>query len=383
MGDVFVVGASNSAIQVTDALFNPVTGLVTVDTTGQSSGTNATAIAPADEYAMQLALDNLRPQTTVITTTMGPSTTARQTPSTIFSGSSYLEVLRYVTGTSHVAWPPVDALHWIEPGVEREAPRPAGDLAHHYTCFHNLSSVISYIDNALTDANYETPQNLTTPLWVAYYATQVGPFNSAQQALYPFLQQFTDTNQQFSASDAAANTPEILAITDTVNGTGVINSTYPKDYLSLPGVDLNLGTLYTRFWASQERAGGADYLEIDLGVAQAVNFIYFEATRKPLVIDVAYDVLDMSPKRHFVTAEIASTETAPSITSLTYDASATSPWQPVEIHCVNALNQTIFTRFVRIGFTRTPGRSPLAPSGGEVIPYSVEVRNLRIGRNIG
>lgn len=373
---VNVFGTANSAQQLTDIANQPVTGLVTTDIVGQTSGAQVMAIAPADEYAMQTALDHLRPQTAIVTTITAPSTTSRQVPNAIFGGSTYTEVVRYATGTSHVAWPTVDALHWIEQGVEHEAPRPVNTLAHHYAGFHNLVSAISYTDLALGDPQYGNPQGRSQPLWVTYYDQHIGPYSSAQVALYPFLKPFTDTDRQFPSSDALATTPEPLAITDTVNGVGVVNGVYPKDYLSLPGVKLSLGN-HNRFWSSLERVAGTDYLEIDLGVVQAVNFLYFEAARKPFVIDVAYDVLDQAPSRRFVAATLLSTSLAPSTTSLSYDATAISPWEPVGIHCTNALGQVIFTRFVRIGFTRSPGRSPLAS-----IPYSIEVRNLRVGRNV-
>lgn len=368
--------------QLVDTLGSPLTvgALITPDTVGVSADGEVASIGPADAHAMQSAMDNIRPVTAFVTTAASPGLTTRQPANTIFGGSSYTEVLRYATGSSQVMWPQLDALHWIEQGKEHEAPRPSGDLAHHYINFHNLASAISYTEEALEDPNYESGSG-ATPLWVTYYNAHIGSFNSAQATLYPFLAAFTSPDHQFGTSDALAATPEVLGITDSVDGVGIVNSIYPKDYLSLPGINLSLGG-GNRFFATMERSSGVDYLEIDLGTPQAVNYLYFEATRKPFVIDVAYDTYDQAPKRHFIPATILSSEYAPSITNLTYDASATNPWERVEIHCTNALSRVIFTRFIRLGFTRTPGNSPLAPTGNQVIPYSIEIRNVRVGRNV-
>jgi hypothetical protein len=144
----------------------------------------------------------------------------------------------------------------------------------------------------------------------------------------------------------------------------------------LPGIP-QLPTSGT-FWSSAERSAGVDYLEIDLGSVQAINYIYFEATSKPYVIDVAYDTLDLTPQRRFVAASLSQQQH--SVTNLSYTNAVTNPWTPVTINVLNAMGQQIFSRYIRLGFTRNPGNTPYVNDQNMVYPYSIEVRNLRIGR---
>jgi hypothetical protein len=204
----------------------------------------------------------------------------------------------------------------------------------------------------------------------------IGLYSVTQLALTPVLAQYQNPNARYDPVLAEAPSPDPLVITNTVNDINIINYEYPADYLSLPGVP-QLPTSGA-FWSSAERTVGTDYLEIDLGSVQAVNYLYFEATSKPYLLDVAYDTLDMAPQRNFV--PVSWSPTLPSVTSLAYTSAVTSPWTTVAMNVVNAMGQQIFTRFIRIGFTRNPGSTPYNPTSDQVIPYSVEVRNLRIGR---
>lgn len=368
--------------QLTDATNNPLTisSTVTVDQAGISIDQQESFILPANEHAMQVAVDQVRPVNTFVTTQSAQATTTRQPVNTTFAGQMYTEVLRYETGNSAVTWPSTDALHWIESGVEHEAPRPVGDLQSHYQGFHNIQSIMSYTEAALTDGNYVTPGAGSTPVWQTYWDTLIGLYSPAQVALYPFLGAYQDPLKQFSPINAQAASPDPLVITNNL-GSGVINGIYPVDYLNLSGVAPLPSS--QGFWASTQRAesGSVDYLEIDLGVAQPVNYIYLEATNKPYQISVAYDSVDQTPTRNFVPVTWMPPEIASSTTSLIYDSSVTNPWTTVELHFTNSLSSMIFTRYVRIGFQRVPGNSPFA-SASQPVPYSIEVRNLRVGRNI-
>lgn len=346
---------------------------IVMSTVGISADEQATTIAPADEYAMLLALGQTKPLTTVVTTMNGQSDTVRQQINEEFTGSSQVEVVRYVTGRASVTWPSVDSTHWIQGGVEHEAPRALGSGSQHYQGFHNISSIMAYTEKALLDANYGTD---SAGLLAPYWDTNIGSFSIAQQTLVPGLAQFTDPTVQFLPANAVNSLPEPLIVSN-VGSQPVINGIYPVDYYSLPGVQQ---PIKTTMWASSERTDGVDYLEIDLGAAQAVNYLYFEAASVPYLIDVAYDTLDQAPARNFAPVTLSSSTA--SITSLAYSSTVTNMWTTVEIFCNNAFGGMIYTRFLRIGFTRTPVGTPFAPVGQPTIPYSIEVRNLRVGRNV-
>jgi hypothetical protein len=254
--------------------------------------------------------------------------------------------------------------------VEHEAPLPFGTNGTQYTGFHNISSITAYTEGALSDAGYILG---TTPI-SSYWDTLIGNFSQAQLVIMPGLNALQNVQMQFTASGAQAAQPDPLVITN-VGGRGVINGSYPVDYMSLPGISQPAsGTL----WASMERVSGEDYLEIDLGQAQPVNFLYFEATAKPYSIDIAYDVLDQSPQRLFASAIVP--PHSQSSTSLVF--SATKIWNDLSIFITNQLGGMIYTRFLRIGFNKLPAGTPFAPIGQPTIPFSIEVRNLRIGRNV-
>jgi hypothetical protein len=208
--------------------------------------------------------------------------------------------------------------------------------------------------------------------------------------LYPFLASFANTLTTFPALDAEATQAEPLTVTsNTTLNIQVVNDIYPIDYSGLENV-AQQATVQPGFWSSLERSTGIDYLEVDLGVAQACNFVYFEATNKPYLIDVAYDLLDQYNAnytyRNFYPVTISNTATDPSVTGLAYQASNTSPWSTIQIYFHNSLGAPIYTRFLRIGFTKQTGslsQSPFVDSLGNLLPFSIEVQNLRVGRNIG
>lgn len=412
LGPDIVVGinatASGGTEQMSDVNDSPINvGLIPkVTIAGISASNQVTAIAPGDMHAMLDAVDSLRPLTSFITTSPGSGLMTPQPIATTYQGSTAVEVVRYVTGRSSVPWPALDVTHWIQGGVEHEAPIPLGSASHQYTGFHNIVSCSAYTEQALADPAYVNG-NPTTPFSTTYWDTLVGGFSGDQLLLLPGLQTLNSPHTQYLPSGAPAAYPEPLVIAN-VGSQGVINNIYPTDYYSLPGISLpNTQT----FWSSQERTLGTDYLEIDLGQPQAVNYISFQVTSKPLLIDIAYDTLDQAPARTFVEAQLAPITQGVSVNAVSY--SSTVLWSDATINLTNAQGGMIYTRFIRIGFTRHPDGTPYAlpvpgsvpqspkttaalplltstgqytppplPSQYSYIAYSVEVQNLRVGRNV-
>jgi hypothetical protein len=85
-------------------------------------------------------------------------------------------------------------------------------------------------------------------------------------------------------------------------------------------------------------------------------------------------LLDAVPDRRFIPVTIISEHDAPSTLSLWYEAKNVNQWTSVVLNINTALNAMIYTRFIRLEFTRHEKGLPFA--------YSADVRNLRIGRNV-
>lgn len=362
--------------EMADANGSPLTisASVVQTTGGVSSASQQTAIAPADLQAMRTALDQIRPLTTLITTQNAAPITTTQPANNSLVSSSQFQVLRYETGRGSVAWPPLDATHWIQGSIEHEAPTALNSASQNYQGFHNISTVIAYTESALNDTGYGPGTYTATNYWDSL----IGQFSQAQLQLCPGLYAYLTPSAQFLPTYSVADEPTPLVIS-TVGGQSVINGAYPIDYYSLPGVVIPTASV---IWASMERTQGTDYLEIDLGTAQAINYLYFEATSKPFSISLAYDVLDQSPARNFQSVTIAPGTLGSSTTNLTYTNTATNLWQDCQIGFTNQFGGMLYSRYLRLGFTRTPANSPFQPNLGPIIPYSIEVRNLRVGRNV-
>jgi hypothetical protein len=388
-GDVSGLGSTPDFPVMSGPL--PISAELYLDIAGSDFDNALQQFAPGDIQTMLNAVDILRPQTSFITTTIGQSVTQRQPATNTFAATNYTEVLSYVTGDSAVPWPNVDGqTNWVLAGQEAEAPTPGSTFGSNYVNFHNIVNATAYHDGALSDAHYRDPQNSDfAPWYVPYWDIHTGPFNQFQQALYPFLQQYSNAQTfEFSPSFSINPQPNRPLITDVIGDQiGILNNSYPAQYLGLPGVQQQ-GLQTGLFYSSSERTSGTDYIEYDLGSVQAVNYVYFEATAKPFSISVAYDVMDQTidgqANRIFVPAQVISTSNNPSVTGLSFTASNTSVWTPVTLNLTDQQQNVIYTRFIRIGFTRNPAGPPFTTTS---IPnlhmaYSVEVRNARIGRNI-
>jgi hypothetical protein len=367
------VGANGLLADVEE---NPLTvnADVTTTTIGVSGpGLDTTTISPANEYSMRLAIDQIKSLPTFISTTSGSRDTFQQLVNTTFSAAYQTEVIRYVTGRNDISWPNLDTTHWIQAGQEHEGPLPYGASGRQYTGFHNISNIVAYTDQALLDTNY----GAGTLGVGTYWDTLIGSFSQAQLALMPGLSALQNTRMQFTSTGAAATQTEPLVIS-TVAGKGIVDGTYPVDYLSLPGITKTFTQGGGTLWASMERTAGSDYLEIDLGQAQPVNYLYFQATAKPYAIAVYYDTFDQSPQRSFVPALIP--PMSGSTTNLTFNA--LKIWTTCEIFFTNLQGGMIYTRFLRLEFTKQPANTLYAPIGRATVPYSIEVQHLRVGRNI-
>lgn len=334
---------------------------VTVDQVGVSADGEEAVIPTEDWYFAQIAIDNLKPVTCILTPGKAPGLTKRQIPNATFADSEFIEVLRYVTGKRGLPWPPVSSTTWIEPGVENEAPVAINGQHANYVNFHNVAGAVAY-----TEEGAEHLEELEN-----YKDEHIGPYSAAQQAQYPFLATFQNPREEFKAIDAAVNPPEPL--TTKVGPEPLVNYVYPAVYQNLAQI-AGAPSETAPFWSSLERLTGSDFLEIDLGTVQAVNFLSFESSQKPFKISVTYDLLDAAPARRFIPITLTNEREAPSTQSTSYEAKNINQWSLITMNIGTSLNSMIYTRFIRFQFSR--------PQEGLPFPYSAEVRNLRIGRNV-
>ena len=384
-------------------VFNGLTGGVSPDVkvTTIADGIPVTdeevVIAPELQHNLQKAIDLLRPVNSMPTISSGSGTRTTQSWKSVTATSEYQDVLRFVTGNSSIEWPVSTTSadgYWVEPGKEKEAPRIRQDIQHNYVGFHDVEKIIAYTDIALEDpTEYKNGTTVNYDgSYGAYTSEHVGEFNSSQVAALPIRFGKVDPLQRLTADMALADYAEPLNVTtqiETNSGTinsstkSLINGIYPADYTSLQNTP-TIKYKDEQFWASLERTAGNDYLEIDLGHPQAVNFITFEITNKPFEVDICYDALDAAPKRNFVSVTPALGKTFPR--AFKYSGEASSPWSYAEYNFTDSRGQIPMARFIRISFSRSNGVNILEnflydPITGIQSPFSVEVKNVRIGRN--
>jgi hypothetical protein len=345
---------------------------ITVETVtgGISAVDEAVEIAPELRHNLQVALDYLRPVNSLPTVAASPGLRTVQPFSSVDSSSNYTEVVRYATGSTAVRWPSVDATHWIEAGLEKAAPRVHDDRQHHYTGFHNVQTTYAYTGEALDDPQYKDVATVAN-----YNSTHIGSFNRTDELIFSFLQNWRDPTLVYTPDRVLADYAEPLTVTTQADAHDAVfvNGIYPTDYISLPGIP-TIKYKDEQFWASRERIAGAEVIEVDLGVAQAINFITFEVLARPLDIEIAYDVLDLGTTRNF--DPVTPLTQQPFTTATHFSPTDQTTWLPLEYHFADAVGNTPFSRFVRIKFTRRLGEM-----GIDDYPTSVLVRNLRVGRN--
>lgn len=355
---------------------------VTTDTGGVDAVDEIVHISAQDLRYLQGALDRIKPVTTIPTIAPGRGLRSRQLWNSTMASSSFTEVVRYVTGTVNIIWPPRDEIYWIEPGVEHESRQPHDSFQHHYYGLHNVASISAYTDVALTDVDYDTDAIVVDN----YRSEHIGPFGREQQFLFGHLRD-TFIDDKHIGDMVLADFPEPLLITGTADHRSqnrqvqMVNGVYPVDYQDLQGKPQQRFP-GDQFWASLERSEGDEYIELDLGSVQALNYLSFEISRKSVQIDVEFDTLDAAPSRRFVPVTLATTR--PSQTMISFSLQDQNPWVPVEINFTDSLGDPIFSRYLRLRFRRLNGiGSPFVdPITGSIIPWSIETRNLRVGRYV-
>lgn len=365
------------ACRIVDGLGNTLGTAPTTVVTGALDPIDETVvIADADRHHMQVALDQIRPVNSYPTFAPGRAKLGSQPWTGLLASSEYTEVIRYVTGSAQVNWPAVDGTHWIQAAIENEAPA-LSDQQQHYVNFHNVATISAYTDLALADPMYSANSSVVAN----YPSVHIGAFPE-MAGVIPYFAQFTNNGLVYVPDRGLADYPNPLTISvQTSDGLAFLNDSYPADYTGLQGVP-SIKYRDDHFWSSQNRSSGAEILEIDLGSPQAVNFIAMEVSRKPVMIEVDYDLADQAPARNFQV--VALDPLFVNDTNLFFDPSNQSPWEYLEF-LFNDGQDMIYTRFIRLVFTRradTNQQFLLDPSTGFVNPWSIEVRNLRIGRNI-
>lgn len=340
------------------------------------------SISPSSKHNLYTALEKVKPVASIATFNQSRGLTSRQIWDRSQASSEYKEVVRFVTGQSGINWPTVDGIHWIVSGEEREAPKSLDGSSQHYVGFHNVADICAYTDEALNDPDYLTDN------WPSvkdnYKSEMIGRFSPYQEALYPVLISREQEDHQHHADHAPADYSEPVIVTSTTSDLNnlmpLINGIYPADYASLEGVPAPR-YIHEQFWASIERPVGADILEIDLGSVKPINYVSFEITRKPIDIEICFDSLDLYPSRSWVPVTDVPGLLSPS--SVGYDFTSINPWASIEYYFTNSLSIIPYTRFIRLKFTRRadPG-SPFVTSDNENLPFSIDVKNLRLARSV-
>ena len=401
--DVPTIGVLSSLV---DNLGDPVEMSVRV-LVGGVEPVDETVI-PSDEltHNMQTAVDYLRPLNSLPTIAPSNSTLVRQDFSSVFSSSSYTEAIPYVTGSTNVVWPAPDSLNWIEPGKEKEAQRIEGDLQQHYVAYHTASGVTAYTDAALSDPDYDK----LISILANYKSEHVGLYDPRATVDFPFLAAELDTSFIYAAADALPPCSQRMEVTTQDDETvsplvGGIVSSVVLDSDGSGSISLQ----NQNWWSSLERtAPAADLLEIDMGTTQVVNWVSFDITRKPIFVSLDYDHLDIQTTNGGTTAPDYQTKDwePVSLWPGVIGAGATvwngvpyaagiimsptlPPWQTVHIFFRDQNQHNIMTRFLRLRFDRPEQdpNNPIAPFQDPKtrlpIPYSIDIRNLRMGRYTG
>lgn len=336
--DVPLLGVINS-------LGGDAVATVTTATNGVDSASEVVNITAADQHALQVAIDRTRPVTAIPTTYAGAGLRRRQSWNAVSASSESIEVLRYVTGQPAVDWPEVNGPYWIERDIEKQGPRLIQNLDRNYCGFHSVAGV-----NASS--------------------SHLGLFSATQRQYFSHLRPFDDDVLVFGGDRAPADYPDPL----TVTAPTTIQSIYPIQYSGLAGTP-EIKYREEQFWASEEAATGEEVLTLDLGEVKAINYLAFEISGKPIDISIEYDASGFAEGQWW---EVTPEANGLFADEVSYQAAAFNPWVLSEFHFTDAVGQQIFARYIRVRFARRTDVAPL-PEG---IEYSVEVRNLRLGRNV-
>lgn len=365
--DVAQLGVTNELLGTDPQLYG------TTITQGFDAASETVSLSPRDQHYLQDALDRIRPVAVIPTVSPASGTKSRVTWTAAGASSEFDEMLRYVTGSGTVMWPPLDGVHWIEGGVEHQAPRPHGELPYNYQGFHLVRAVDSYDESYLLDETYETED------WHSvksrYVSNHIGGYEPHHAAVFSFLRNVGSDVIQ-TADKILSDYAEPLTVDRVVDIPGgsvtLVNGIYPADYQALPGAP-QIRYKNEQFWSSRERTTGEEYIELDLGEAHGVNYLIFEISRKPITITIEYDLLDQGGNRRWQSA------CDPMV--LPFSPIEQNPWREVEFYLSNSKNQMLYTRYLRIKFTRNSDTNFLTDHTVKY-PWSIDACNLRVGRNV-
>ena len=315
-------------------------------------------IPQSDLYLLQTAMDEIKSVTTIPTVHPFTSIFAKQAWNNVYASTEQTTVVRYVTGRTDINWPTPDSFHWIVGGVEEEAPRVESDPQHDYEGYHTVTTITSS-------------------------SNQVGAYPATQQLLYPVLSGINDNLLSFTPNYALSPSPggptdwyiTQVGLPTTGNGPiGIVDGIYPWDYIQLTGVIVNPQPTY--WWSSQQGISGSEWLMVDFGEIQAINYLDFETTLKPYSTVISYDVANQSTGPVFAPVTPNLNYSYPDIMIANYNSH--QPWETLSFYFSNGVDPVIFTRYVMIEFTRGQAPAAYGTSG-----WSIDIRNLRIGRIVG
>lgn len=367
-------GRDVSQLSVTNELLG--TGpeiLATTTTQGFDAASEIVSLSSRDQRYLQEALDRIRPVAVIPTVASAIGTKSRLTWTRSGASSEFDEMLKYVTGSGTIAWPPLDDVRWIEGGVEHQAPRPRGELPYNYQAFHQIRVVDSYDESAVIVPGYD--QAVWHDNKDRFASNHIGAYEPRHAAIFSFLRTIGVEEVQ-TADKALADYAEPLTVDRVIDTPGgsvaLVQGIYPADYQALAGAP-QIRYKNAQFWSSRERIEGDEYLELDLGEARGVNYLIFETSRKPMTISVDYDLLDQGGNRRWKAAA------AP--LALSFSPVEQNPWRETEFYLANGKGEMIYTRYLRIKFARNTATAFLS-EGTTKYPWSIDVANLRIGRNV-
>jgi len=350
-------------IEITSSLTNAAGEgrrmLVSTESAGQQSSTETVRFREVDEHAMQSALDRLRPVNSLPTFAPGPGYFDKHEVATIDSSSEYTEVIRYVTGTTAIPWPPIDDIAWIESGIEKQAPRIQNDLQHHYVAFHDIPRAYAYSQSTVDQPWYEDD--------VEHVITTNGGYlgSGPEQAVATFREY-----PSISVARPAGSTYT----------QAWLNGIYPLEYFGLPNVNTQQ-FISNPYWESGNQR--KFYFEIDLGSPQAINFISFDHganLNSTFNLEVDYDVLDDAPRRewHRVVPDQIRNPAGDSVSVF----GPANPWTNFQLHLYDNCGDVIFTRFLRLHFEIDQEVATYLAQSEPGFIYRIALRSLRVGRNI-
>jgi len=257
-------------------------------------------------------------------------------------------------------------------------------MQQHYTSFHTPAATYGYASSTLSDPDYLI--NIGTALLnnlSQYISMHIGVFNNDFLKATFSRNVANKSSGVFTVTDAGralAHFAEIPIITtqSDYSGTPLVNGIYPVGDKLQPVLQNVLNYKNKDdFWASTERlAGESDYLEIDLGKPMAINFLSFQACKAPIDIEISYDEVSGST-RSFTT--VTPETLFPFHNALYYSSDQKgNPWESLAYNFTDYAGDLIFTRYIRIKFTRRADQ--FLPNA--TTPWPVLIKNLRLGRNV-